>query len=131
VKNGFGRSGSVLLVVVLLVALLAATVTGHLHVNAEEIQLMRNHVHGAEALATAEAGLNEALAALRQNARWDGGRVDKSFNGGNYSVSVEGWTVRSVGTTSAGYMAAVEADVRVSPDGPPHVVTIESLRINE
>lgn len=39
-KNGFGRSGSVLLVVVLLVALLAATVTGHLHVNAEEIQLM-------------------------------------------------------------------------------------------
>ena len=56
------QSGSVLLVVVVLVALLAATVVGHLQVNAEEIQLMQNHVHGAEAMALAEAGLNDALA---------------------------------------------------------------------
>jgi len=120
-----------LLVVVMLVALLAATVAGHLQVNAEEIQLMQNHLHGAEALATAEAGLNDALAALRQDAAWNRGYVDKPFNGGAYSVSVTGATIRSFGTSSHGFLATLVAEVAISPEGPPHVVRIDSLRINE
>ena len=38
------KAGSVLLVVVLLVALLAAVVLGHLQINTEEIQLVQNQV---------------------------------------------------------------------------------------
>jgi Tfp pilus assembly protein PilX len=77
------ESGSVLLVVVLLVALLAAVVMGHLQVNTEEIQLVQNHVGGAEAMALAEAGLNDALAQLRRNPDWCAGYADKPFGGGS------------------------------------------------
>jgi hypothetical protein len=125
------RKGSVLLVVVLLVALLAATVTGHLQVNAEEIRLMRNHLHGAEALALAEAALNEALAVMRQDPGWSAGFRDRVFDGGTYSVFVDGSHIRCSATTAAGYVATLVAEVTIAPDGPPHTITIDSLRLNE
>lgn len=125
------NTGSVLLIVVLLAALLAATVAGHLEVNAEEIQLMRNHIGGVEALATAEAGLNDALARLRADRTWHSGFTDKPFNGGTYSVSLDGSTIMSTAVTAGGFAATLEADVTVTPDGPPYVIRIDSLRINE
>jgi len=124
------QSGSVLLVVVVLVALLAATVMGHLQVNAEEIQLMQNHIHGAEAVALAEAGVNDALAQLRLDSGWNRGFAGKPFHGGSYTVTVVGATIRSVGTTPDGFTACVEADVTMAPDGPPYVIRIDELRIN-
>jgi len=124
------QSGSVLLIVVVLVALLAATVVGHLQVNAEEIQLMQNHVHGAEAMALAEAGLNDALAQLRVDSRWTAGFSDKPFGNGTYTVTVEDKTILSAATTSDGFSARVEAEVAVAPDGPPYLVRIDELRIN-
>ena len=36
----------------------------------KEIQLMQNQVYAAEALATAEAGLNDAFKELRADAAW-------------------------------------------------------------
>ncbi|MBN2130817.1 MAG: hypothetical protein JW741_15045 [Sedimentisphaerales bacterium] len=125
------QTGSVLLMVVFILALLAATVMGHLQINTEEIQVMQNHLFAAEALATAEAGLNDALAQLRAEATWTGGYVDKPFNGGSYTVVVTGSTVSATGVTPRGFVAKVEADVTVSTDGPPHVVRIDVLRINE
>ncbi|MEN6425640.1 MAG: hypothetical protein ABFE13_09775 [Phycisphaerales bacterium] len=124
------ESGSVLLVVVALVALLAATVMGHLQVNAEEIQLMQNHLHGAQAMTLAEAGLNDALAQLRADADWQDGFVGKPFDGGSYSVSVEGSTITSTATTSEGFKVRLEADVTTAPDGPPYLIRIDELRIN-
>jgi type II secretory pathway component PulK len=124
------ESGSVLLVVVVLVALLAATVMGHLQVNAEEIQLMQNHIHGAQALAIAEAGLNDALARLRLDSNWNSGFAGKPFNDGSYSVTVDGATIASAATTSNGFTARVEAVVTIAPDGPPHLIRIDELRIN-
>ena len=125
------NTGSVLLMVVLLTALLAATVAGHLQVNMAEIQLMQNHIGGAEALATAEAGLNDALAQLRADRHWRRGYTDKAFNDGSYSVTVDGSTIHSTAITASGFTAAMEAEVTVAPDGPPHVIRIDSLRINE
>ena len=125
------NKGSVLLMVVLLAALLAATVAGHLQVNAEEIQLMQNHIGGAEALATAEAGLNDALAQLRADRQWRSGYADKPFNGGSYSVTVNGSTIHSTAITANGFMATMAAEVTVAPDGPPYVIRIDGLRINE
>ncbi len=120
-----------MLMVVLLAALLAATVAGHLQINTEEIQLMQNHIGGAEALATAEAGLNDAMAQLRLDRSWQSGFVGKPFNDGTYTVVIDGRTIRSVGMTAGGYTATVEAEVTVRSDGPPYLIRIDSLRINE
>lgn len=124
------QSGSVLLIVVVLVALLAATVMGHLQVNAEEIQLMQNHIHGVEAVTLAEAGLNDALAQLRLDPAWNKGFVDKPFANGTYTVTVQDATIQSVAATEDGFSARIEADVAIAPDGPPYLVRIDELRIN-
>ena len=125
------ESGSVLLVVVLLVALLAALVLGHLQVNTEEIQLMQNHIGGAEALAIAEAGLNEALAQLRQDPGWRAGYTDKRFGGGSYTVVVDGSTVTSTALTSRGFVAKVQAGIMKGTGDFPALVEVSKLRINK
>ena len=125
-RNNQFESGSVLLVVVLLVALLAAVVMGHLQINTEEIQLVQNHIGGAEALAIAEAGVNEALARLRQDASWNTGLVDKPFGSGAYTVAVNGATFTSTAVTSRGFVAKIQAEVTKAPDG----VQIDWWRIN-
>jgi hypothetical protein len=118
------------LVTVLLVALLAAAVIGHLEINAEEIQVMQNHIGSVQALATAEAGLNDALAQLRLNRAWQAGFANKAFEGGSCTVTVNGSTIRSAGVTSGGFTATTEAEVIVATEGPPYLVGITRLRIN-
>ncbi len=119
-----------LLVVVLLVALLAAVVMGHLQVNTEEIQLVQNHVGGAEAVAMAEAGLNDALAQLRRDPAWRAGYIDKPFNGGSYSVMVDGSTVTATALTSRGFTAKIQAEIMKGTGGSGSVIEVSRLRIN-
>jgi Tfp pilus assembly protein PilX len=126
IGNNQFKAGSVLLVVVLLVALLAAVVMGHLQINTEEIQLVQNHIGGVEALAIAEAGLNEALARLRQDSIWSAGLVDQPFGSGAYTVAVKGSTLTSTAVTSRGFVAKIQAEVTEAPDG----VQINRWRIN-
>jgi Tfp pilus assembly protein PilX len=123
--------GVVLLMAVFVVALLAAIVVGMLQINTEEIQIMQNHIRGAEARAVAEAGLNDALAQLRADATWDKGFAEKPFDGGTYTVTRDEAKVTSLGTTSEGFTARIEADVTVKPAGPPHQVNIDRIRVNE
>lgn len=80
--------GMVLLMVVFVIALLSGIVIGMLQLNTEDIQIMRNHIHAAEVLAIAEAGLDDALSRLRTNADWRDGFQDKPFAGGAYTVTV-------------------------------------------
>jgi len=127
VNNQF-RAGSVLLVVVLLVALLAAVVMGHLQINTEEIQLMQNQIGGAEALALAEAGVNDALAQLKQDSGWYAGFADKPFGAGSYTVVVQGSAVTSTAVTSRGFVAKVRAEVTQGPGG---ILQIDQWRINQ
>ena len=61
VKN----NGMVFLITVFVIALLAVLTMGILQMNTEEIQLMQNQIYAAEALVTAEAGLNDAFAEIR------------------------------------------------------------------
>ncbi len=56
-KTRLRNNGSVLLITIFVVALLSAITIGILQINTEEIQLMRNQIRAAEALAIAEAGL--------------------------------------------------------------------------
>ena len=122
--------GSVLVLVVFVIALLSVVVLGVLQVNTEEMQLMQNHVRAAQAQAIAEAGLNDVLAQLRSDAEWDAGFTDKAFDGGSYTVTVDGATVTATGTTSSGFVARVAAELTISPAGPPYVIGVDKLGMN-
>ena len=128
-----GNNGSVLLVVVFAAVLLAAVTVGILQMTTEEIQLMQNQAGAVEAMATAEAGLNDALARIQQGN--DPNIASQSFNDGSYTVSAEAsgvsdLLITSTGTTSKGFIATVEADITVGCSSP-YVVRIDRLRINE
>ena len=131
------NSGSVLLIAVFVIALLSALVMGMAQLNMEEIQLMRNHIFAAEALATTEAGLNDAFAEIRADSSWTTGFTDKAFNGGSYTVTVTGSlpnrTITSTGTSAQGFVAKVEADITIGQNVGQsfYAIRIDNLRINE
>jgi Tfp pilus assembly protein PilX len=126
------NNGSVIIVVIFAIALLSVVTMGILQMNTEEIQLMQNQIFAAHALATTEAGLNDAFARIRGGS--DPNIADEPFNGGTYDVNVTGTlpnlTVTSTGTTSQSFVARVEADITVGT-GSPYVIRIDNLRINE
>ena len=125
------KEGSALIMVVFVIAFLATIVMAILEMNTEEIQPMQNQGYAAEALAQAEAGLNDALYEIRNDSSWTTGFTNRSFNNGTYTVTVSGGTIESTGTTGQNYVASVSADVTIKSSGPPHVVRIDTLRINE
>ena len=133
-KVKFENSGTVLVMTVFIVALMSAVVMGILQMNTEQIQLMRNHVYAAEAMATAEAGLNAAFAVIRADSSWTVGYATVPFNGGSYTVTVAGSlpnrTIESTGTTAQGFVARVAADTTIGTSSP-YVIRIDELRINE
>ena len=128
------RNGTAILMTVFIVALLSAVAIGILQLNTEEIQLMRNQSYAAEAVAIAEAGLNDAFAELRAGSSWSTGFTDKAFSGGSYTVAVSGslpiLTIESTGTNAQGYIAQVDADTTIGTSSP-YTVRINELRINE
>jgi len=128
------KSGSVLLMVVFIIALLSSIVMGMLQMNTEEIQIAQNQVRAAEATATAEAGLNDALYQIRTDPLWTTGFAGKAFNGGSYTVTVAGSlpnrTITSIGTAANGFVSRVAADITVG-SATPHVIRIDKLRVNE
>jgi len=129
--NGNDRyKGSVLLLAIFVIALLGALAIGMLQMNTEEIQIVRNQICAAEALATAEAGLNDAFSQLRTDSSWNAGFVDKAFNGGSYTVDVNNLKITSTGTTSDGFVGRVEADITIG-SASPYIIRVDNLRINE
>ena len=129
-KSKVKNSGSVFLMVVFVIALLSALVAGMLQMNTEEIQLVGNQIWAAEALATAEGGLNDAFSEIRTDLNWSAGFTDKAFNGGSYTVDVNDSTITSTGTSARGFVAKVSADITVGSSSP-YVIRIDNLRINE
>jgi len=128
------EKGSVILIAVFAIALLATLVVGILQMNTEEIQLMVNHINAVEAQAIAEAGLNDAFSELRDDSSWTTGFTNKSFSGGSYTVTVSGTlpilTLESTGTSEENFVSRVEADVTVG-ENSPYIIRIDNLRINE
>ena len=124
------HNGSVLLMVVFALALLSVIVMGMLEMNTEELQLMQNQVYAAQAIAIAEAGLNDAFSELRSNAGWTAGFANKPFEGGSYTVQVSGTKVTSTGVSPQGYTGRVEADITIGGTSP-YVIRIDKFRINE
>lgn len=127
------QNGSVFLITVFAIALLATITMGILQMTTEEIQVMRNQMYAVNALATAEAGLNDALARIRNAGPIAG--FTESFNGGGYTVTTEGAlpepNVISDANSSQGFSARIKAELTVASSGPPYVIRIDHLRINE
>ena len=122
-------NGSVLLIAVFATALLSIVVAGMLQLNTEELQLMQNQVYAAQAIAVAEAGLNDAFSEIRLDSNWNTGFTDKPFEGGSYTVDVNGSTITSTGMSPQGYIARVEADITIGSTSP-YVIRIDQFRIN-
>ena len=76
--------------VVFAIALIATITMGILVMTTEELQLMQNQLFAAQAMCTAEAGLNDAFAQIRTSSSWTTGFTGKAFNGGTYDVNVTG-----------------------------------------
>lgn len=129
-KNKQRNHGSVILMVIFALALLSILVMGMLDINTEELQLMQNQVYAAQALAIAEAGLNDAFSELRTDSNWNAGFSDKSFEGGSYTVQVNGAAITSTGISSQGYVGRVVADITVSSTSP-YIIRIDKFRINQ
>ena len=129
-NNKRRNSGSVFLMVVFALALLSVLVMGILEINTEELQLMQNQVYAAQAQAIAEAGLNDAFSELRLDSSWDAGFSNKPFEGGSYTVDVNGTTVMSTGISPQGYVGRVEADITMGSTSP-YIIRIDQFRINE
>jgi Tfp pilus assembly protein PilX len=131
------QNGSVFLMVVFVIALMAILTTGILQMTTEDILIMRNQVFAAEAMATAEAGLNDAFYELRSDSSWTDGFTGKSFNNGSYTVVVEDSNdpgsdllITSTGTSAQGFITRVEADITLSSSSP-YIICIDNFRINE
>ena len=128
------NNGVVFLIVVFAIALVATITIGILEMTTEELQLMQNQLFAANAMCTAEAGLNDAFAQIRSNSSWTTGFTNKAFNGGSYTVTVTGTlpnrTITSTGTSSQGYMTRIAADVTVNTVSP-YKIRIDKLRVNE
>jgi Tfp pilus assembly protein PilX len=122
--------GTVLVMVVFVTALLSAVVIGMLQIDTEDIQIAENQLHTAQAMATAEAGLNAALAQLRAKGSV-GNIAETSFNQGTYSVSVNGSSITATGRTADGYAAKVTAAVTVHASGSLYAVDINTFKVNE
>ena len=127
------NNGSVLLIVVFAIVLMSTLTVGILQMNAEEIQLMQNHINAAVALTIAEAGLNDTFSRIRTGS--DPNIAGESFNGGSYTVSAgpsaaSELLITATGTSSQDFVARVEADITVG-NTSPYIVRIDNLRINE
>ena len=128
------KNGSVILIVVFVIALMSTLVMGIAQINTEELLILNNHAGSSQAVETGYAGLNDAFYELRSDSSWNLGFTNKTFGSGSYSVTVAGSlpdvTVSSTGQTSQGFIAKVEADITVSGLGP-YAIRVGNLRINE
>jgi type II secretory pathway component PulK len=134
-KANAKNNGSVFLMTVFVVALLTVLTMGILQMSTEEIQLMQNQTYAAQAIAVAEAGLNDAFSQIRTTRDWTTGFTNKSFPGyGTYTVTVTGTlptrTITSTATTSGGYVAIAKANVAIGSSSP-YIIRIDRLRVNE
>jgi Tfp pilus assembly protein PilX len=128
------NNGVVLLIVIFAIALLTTITVGILVMTTEELQLMQNQLYAANAMCTAEAGLNAAFAQIRANSDWTTGFTNTSFNGGTYTVTITGTlpnkTITSTGVSPQGYMGRMAADVTIGTSSL-YKIRIDKLRVNE
>ena len=130
------NNGAVFLIVVFAIALMTTITVGILVMTTEELQLMQNQLYAANAMCTAEAGVNDALAQIRSSSSWTTGFTNKAFNSGSYTnfnaqtkgteLAIEGSWADGI-RTRASYSFQYTKNNTVGwqmPDSPTHMVKL-------
>ena len=127
------HNGAVFLIVVFAIALLTTITVGILVMTTEELQLMQNQLYAANAMCTAEAGLNDAFAQIRTDSSWTTGFTNKAFNGDTYTVTVTGRCRLTRLLLPRLPRKGMWQSWRGchGGDNSPYVIRIDNLRINE
>ncbi|MFH1613917.1 MAG: hypothetical protein ABIG61_02380 [Planctomycetota bacterium] len=150
--NKLHKKASVLVITVFVIALLSTVIMGMLRMTAQEIQIAQNRIYAAQALALAEAGLNQALAEIRLNKSWYTSTVlqelddiisyqyddfvrivDRTLGNGSYQIYSDGQdhlliTART--TLWQNYTASIEAELTIG-DEFPFIIRIDSYKVNK
>ena len=115
-----GTRGAALLLVIFAMAFIALLAVAVLDVAATDLGILRNHMNGLKALYAAEAGLNTAIANLRQDKSASGtagGSVSVAGVSCQYNASIENTfpvvTVTSTGK-AAGFVRTIRARLVVA-----------------
>lgn len=122
------RAGSVLVVVIFLIAFSALLVGGLLHALTSDLQIVNNHLTSTKALYVADAGIEDAIEALRADYTWDTGFAQKEFpagSGSHYTVVVANTHPTVVVTSTgvvAGFQRTVEVEISMSETSAPYPV---------
>jgi len=139
-RNTCSRAkGSVLVMSVFVIIMVSALVIGILQINMSEIWLTQHRINAAQARAVAEAGLNDALARIRVDPNGTTADFTETlsqggdFAGGQYTVDVNSNTITVTADINEwqGYRATLEAEITVSGGSSPHIIRIDSLKVNE
>jgi len=95
-----------------------------------DLRIVKNHLYSSKALYVADAGIEEAIAALRSDYAWDIGFTQKAFPAGSsshYTVTVANThpvvVLTSTGV-SVGFERTVEAKLIVAETSAPYPVRV-------
>jgi Tfp pilus assembly protein PilX len=138
-KMASEKKGSVLIMSVFVIALLSALVIGILQINMSEIRLTQHRVYASQALAVAEAGLNDAMSEIRNDSTWTAGFKGKAFSGeerfggGEYTVDGNNHSITVTATVDEwdGYTSTLEAQISTTDGNSPHIIRIDDIKVNE
>jgi hypothetical protein len=128
------EAGSVLLLTVFAIAFATLLVGALLNAVGTDLQILRNHLGSTEALCVADAGVADAIAALRANFTWSAGFAAKEFpagSGSTYTVTVVN-THPTVAITSTGlvrgYQRRIVANVFIAKTSAPYPIRVTGWR---
>ena len=124
-----------MILAVFAIAIITTLAAGMLQLSYEQIQLMQNQLYATEAFEIAQAGLNSALAQIRDDPSWNTGFAASSFAYGSFTVDVNNTNlpsiiIRSVGTNNKGYSARITANCVVDDEAQP-AIRIAKLTVNK
>ncbi|MFH1362005.1 MAG: hypothetical protein ABIH69_05065 [bacterium] len=118
------RRGAALLLTVFLIAIGAILIIGFLELSLADLQIVRNHQYSTRALYIAEAGIEDAIYELAQNANWNAGFAAKAYAGETYTVVVTEIDAKinvlnSTSTVDGVFQRQIEVQVATSGSSPP------------
>lgn len=129
-KAATSRTGSALLVAVFLIAFSALLVGALLQALASDLQIVKNHLYSTKALYVADAGIEDAIAALRSDYTWDTGFNEKTFPAGSnshYTVTVTNSHPTVVLTSrgvAAGFERKIEVKIAIAETSAPYPMRV-------
>jgi Tfp pilus assembly protein PilX len=126
------EKGSALILTLLILMVMSILIVGGLELLTTDLRITDNHLHDIQATYIADAGIEDAIYQLSQDASWSTGFTDQEFPSGSgnlYTVTVLDnsyplVTIKSTSTVS-GVQCNIEAQVEIyGAPNPPYSIRI-------